>query len=121
MWQAGLLCAPDIPPRHNMAPSGISGNTQCPLPTGPCGGPLGQGRDGPVSRLRGVSALPKKKRETEIEAGKKIREEMQRQEIKDKRVREKMRRRREEKWRKKRRTGKGYEKKLCTQEDNRGC
>lgn len=55
-------------------------------------------------------AKKKKKRETEIEAGKKIREEMQRQEIKDKRVREKMRRRREEKWRKKRRTGKGYEK-----------
>lgn len=46
--------------------------------------------------------MPKKKeRETEIEAGKKIREEM-RQEIKDKSVREKMRRRREEKWRKER-------------------
>lgn len=38
---------------------------------------------------------------------------MQRQEIKDKRVREKMRRRREEKWRKEQKMGKGYEKKLC--------
>lgn len=62
----------------------------------------------------------KRERETEIEAGKKIREEMQKQEIKDKRVRENMRRRREEKWRKERKTGKGYEKKLCAQEDNRG-
>lgn len=51
MWQAGWLCATDISPRHNMAPSGISKNTQCPLPTGPCGGPQGQGQDGPVSRL----------------------------------------------------------------------
>lgn len=69
----------------------------------------------------GCLGFAKKKREREIEAGKKIREEMQRQEIKDKRVREKMRRRREEKWRKEQKMGKGYEKKLCTQEDNRGC
>lgn len=78
MSPAGLLCAPDIPPRHNMAPSGISGNTQCPLPTGPCGGPLGQGRDGPVSRLRGLGHT-----EREIEGGKKIREEIERLKIKE--------------------------------------
>lgn len=58
---------------------------------------MGQFPDFRVSRL-----CQKKERETEIEAGKKIREEMQRQEIKDKSVREKMRRRREEKWRKER-------------------
>lgn len=59
---------------------------------------MGQFPDFRVSRL----CQKKKERETEIEAGKKIREEMQRQEIKDKSVREKMRRRREEKWRKER-------------------
>lgn len=61
MWQAGWLCAPDIPLRHNMAPSGINGNIQCPLPTGLCGGPQGQGWDGPVSRLQGVSATLKER------------------------------------------------------------
>lgn len=61
MWQAGWLCAPDIPPRHNMAPSGISGNIQWPLPTGLCEGPQGQGWDGTVSRLQGVSATLKER------------------------------------------------------------
>lgn len=47
----------------------------------------------------GVSRLYQKKRERQIEAGKEIREAMQRQEIKDKGVREKTRMR-EETWRK---------------------
>lgn len=58
----------------------------------------------------------------EIEAGYKIREEMQSQEIKDKRPRENMRRRAEEEQRKEsEKTGKGYEKKFSAGEDNRGC
>lgn len=44
---------------------------------------------------------------------------MQRQEIKDKRVREKLRRRGVEE--RERKMGKGYEKKLSAGENNRGC
>lgn len=77
---------------------------------------MGQFPDFRVSRLG-----KKKKNRGELDAGWKIREEMQRQEIKDERAMEKMRRIGEEERRKERKTGKGYEKKLSAGENKRGC
>lgn len=73
MWQAGLLCAPDIPPRHNMAPSGISANTQCPLPTGAVRRASGAGQGWAIFQTTGCLGCS----QNEIEGGKKIREEIE--------------------------------------------